>query len=357
MNRDEFTPIVVTDPQSPVLTRFQATGARVMTVAMPRLNGSPVAAARLIHSGAALARVAREARADVMHTFTTRTHLMGAVGSLLCGVPLVWRIGDDTLPAWAMRLFSGAPRSIVGVSDWLTSQYPAVPFDGLVPDGTGTPLAITREEARAELSLPPDALIVAHVGRLVRWKGQDVFLKALGDVARTVPGVHGLVVGNWHAEDDEPGPFGGGEPYARGLRELADRVGLNDPSKQGVTFSGFIRHPGLAYAAADVVVHSSTRPEPFGRTVIEAMMAGRPVIAARAGGPSEIIEDGVSGMLTEPCDVAALASALTAMLTSAPLRERIALGGQQRAERNYSLEIMTRRMENTYRRAIGAGKA
>ena len=354
LDRRAYTPIIVSDTRSPVLDRLRATGDPVLTTPFPRINRSPAFAWRLIRSGWQLAQLARRAHADLIHTFTARTHLIGAVAARLSGIPLVWRIGDDTLPKWAMALFGSVPRRIVAVSDWIAAQYPQLHFDGQVPDGARPPLTISRAEARTELGLPSDALVVAHVGRLVRWKGQAVFIHALAQAALTVPNLRGLIVGTWHAEDDRPGPLGGGESYYRDLRALAVELGLNSPNNERLTFSGFVRDPSLAYAAADLFAHTSTLPEPFGRTIIEAMMAGCPVIAARAGGPAEIIVDGQSGLLTTPGDVPALAAALIELLTSNERRAQLGQAARQRAEAEYTLAIMTRRMEETYRLALAS---
>jgi glycosyltransferase involved in cell wall biosynthesis len=356
LDRRTYTPIVVSDARSPVLDRLRTAGDPVLTTAFPRINRSPAFAWRLIRSGWRLAQLARASHADLMHTFTARTHLIGAVASRLSGIPLVWRIGDDTLSAWMLVTFRRLPHHlvIVGVSNWITSRYPQIPFDGLVPDGARPPLNISREDARAELGLPHDALIVAHIARLARWKGQDVFVRAMAQVTRTIPNVRGLIVGTWHAEDDHPGPLGGGESYYHELRALAVELGLNSPDNERLTFTGFVRDPGLAYAAADLFAHTSTLPEPFGRTIIEAMMAGCAVVAANAGGPAEIVVNGQSGLLTPPGDVAALAAALNDLLTSDARRLDMARAARRRAEAEYSLEQMARRMEATYAAALDA---
>jgi glycosyltransferase involved in cell wall biosynthesis len=354
LDRTAYAPIIVTDTASPILDRLRAANAPLLTMPFPRINRSPAFAWRLIRSGWRLAQLARHTHADLIHTFTARTHLIGAVASRLSGIPLVWRIGDDTLPMWAMTLFGSIPRRIVAVSDWITTQYPRLHFDGLVPDGARPPLAITRADARAELGLPSESLVVAHVGRLVRWKGQAVFIRALAQAASTVPNLHGLIVGTWHAEDDRPGPLGGGESYYRELRALAVELGLNLPNNERLTFTGFVRDPGLAYAAADLFAHTSTLPEPFGRTIIEAMIAGCPVIATRAGGPAEIIVDGHSGLLTTPGDVPALARELIDLLISDERRVQLGQAARQRAEAEYTLAIMTRRMEETYRLTLAS---
>jgi len=342
LNHDEFAPHIVTDPRSPVLDDFRASGAPVLTTPLPQINRSPIFLWRLLYAGARLARLARAARADVMHSFTVRTHLIGAVASKMSGVPLLWRVCDDTLPRWAATLFGRAPRGIVAVSRYIAACYPNLRFDGFAPDGARAPSTISRADARAQLGLREDEFIVAHLGRLVRWKGQDVFIRAMARVAQTIPNARGLIVGAAHAEDDKPGLLGGGETYARQLRALADEL------RAPVTFTGFVREPALVYAAADIIAHTSIAPEPFGRTVIEAMMAGRAVVAANAGALPEIITAG-TGLLTPPGDADALADALIRLLSDAALRAHIGAAARARAQAEYSLDQMARRMEHFYR--------
>ncbi|MCX7838708.1 MAG: glycosyltransferase family 4 protein [Anaerolineae bacterium] len=344
LNRDEFTPIIVTDPHSPVLNDFRASGARVLTTPLPQINRSPMFGWRLFDAGARVARLARIERADVMHSFTVRTHLIGAVASKMSGVPLLWRVCDDTMPRWAATIFGRVPRVIVAVSRYIAAYYPNVRFDGFAPDGARAPSPISRADARAQLGLRDDELVVAHVGRLVRWKGQDVFIRALARVAQKVPRVRGLIVGAAHAEDNKPGLLGGGETYARELRALADEL------RAPVTFTGFVREPSIVYTAADVVAHTSITPEPFGRTVIEAMMHGKPVVASNAGALPEIVPEG-TGLLTPPNDANALADALTRLLINDALRAQLGTAARARAESEYSLNQMARRMEEFYRLA------
>jgi len=352
LDRQTYTPIIVTDPCSPILDRLRASGDPVLTTPFPQINRSPFFAWRLLRSGWQLAQLAQNARADLMHTFTARTHLIGAVASRLSGIPLLWRIGDDTLPTWVMSLFGRVPQCIVAVSHWITTCYPDLAFDGLVADGARPPSPISRAEARAEFGFAPDELVVVHIGRLVRWKGQAVFIRALAQAAQTVPSVRGLIVGTWHDANERPGLLSGGQSYYNELCTLATELGLNSEGFSRIVFAGFVADPGLAYAAADIVVHTSILPEPFGRTVIEAMISGRPVVAARSGALPEIVVEGETGLLTPPGDSMALANALIELLTSDERRLGMGLAARQRAEAEYTLAIMTHRMEEAYQHAL-----
>ncbi len=131
---------------------------------------------------------------------------------------------------------------------------------------------------------------------------------------------------------------------------MAARLGLGDR----------LRIPGecddmpAALALADVVVHASTRPEAFGRVVIEAQAMAKPVIASDLGGPVETVADGVTGWRVKPGDPAALARALDHAL-GLPPEERAALGARARAavRRGYTTEAMQEATLAVYRELLG----
>ncbi len=97
---------------------------------------------------------------------------------------------------------------------------------------------------------------------------------------------------------------------------MARELGLADR----VSFRGFAEDVHAELARLDVLVHASTVPEPLGQVVLEGMAAGLPVVAADAGGPAEIIDDGVDGLLYPPGDEAALAERLRRLADDRELR-------------------------------------
>ncbi|MDD5557487.1 MAG: glycosyltransferase family 4 protein [bacterium] len=96
------------------------------------------------------------------------------------------------------------------------------------------------------------------------------------------------------------------------------------------------------YAAADICVVPSVWREPFGIAAVEAMAAGRPVVASRSGGLADIVEDGATGLLVEPGDARALAAALERLVVDPALRGEMGRAGRERAERLYSWEAVMR---------------
>ena len=95
----------------------------------------------------------------------------------------------------------------------------------------------------------------------------------------------------------------------------------------------------------DVIVHASTAAEPLGRVIIEGMMAGRPVIATRAGGAKEIVTDGETGLLVTPGDVDELREAISRLWIDPDLAARLASAGKTHAEERFSLSTMVERVK------------
>ena len=262
-----------------------------------------------------LSRRLRELHPDVVHTNTLKAALYGGVAGRLAGVPVVWhirdRIADDYLPPISVRVIrqlarvlpsaiittSAATRSTLGATDRVTAVAPSP----VVHD----PVTVTT----AKLLSDGATFVVGIVGRIAPWKGQDVFLRAF---ARAFPAgdARAVVVG---------GALFGEDDFAAELRELAASLGIADR----VEFTGHVTDAVERMHTMHVVVHASVIPEPFGQVVVEAMAAGRPVIASAAGGPLEIVTNEVDGLLVPPGNVAALAAAMARLRDDPALRRRL----------------------------------
>ena len=155
--------------------------------------------------------------------------------------------------------------------------------------------------------------VVAILGRISSWKGQDVLIRALA--ALGAGGERGgepiaLVAGD---------PWQGEEARLHDLRALAAELGVTDR----VRFAGFRSDVENVYGAADVVAVPSTQPDPLPNAALEAAAAGCCVVAADHGGLPEILEDGVTGRLVMPGDPTALAAALDELRADPAARARL----------------------------------
>ena len=151
-------------------------------------------------------------------------------------------------------------------------------------------------------------------GRLTSWKGHAVLLDAIARLNR--PDVMCVFVGSHQ----------GRYRYAKAVEHQATRLGLGERLR----LVGQCDDMPAALALSDVVVHASTKPEAFGRVVIEAQAMGRPVIASDLGGPVETVRHGETGWRVRPNDPDALAAAIGVALDLDP-DERLALGQRARA--------------------------
>jgi glycosyltransferase involved in cell wall biosynthesis len=163
----------------------------------------------------------------------------------------------------------------------------------------------------------PGRLRVGIIGRLDPWKGQHIFLDAF---AKAFPGdeAQAAIVGAKLFGDDR---------YELELERQAVALGLEGR----VAFRGFRDDIQDELRNLDVLVHASTLPEPFGQVVVEGMAAGLAVIAADAGGPAEVVTDGVDGLLCPPGDVDALAAALRRLAADPAFRHQLGSAARLRA--------------------------
>jgi glycosyltransferase involved in cell wall biosynthesis len=189
---------------------------------------------------------------------------------------------------------------------------------------TGADVGSNREAGRQPFEASVEMLCV---GRLNAWKGQEVLIEAVAELRRRGLDAKLRLVGD---------VFGGQRHFWNALATQIARLGL----AEHVTMLGFRTDVGELMTSADVVVVPSQRPEPFGMVVVEAMALGRCVVATAAGGPSEIIEDGVSGLLVPSGSATAIADAVGRLAADPVLAREVAAAARRRAA-GFSHRAMT----------------
>jgi glycosyltransferase involved in cell wall biosynthesis len=332
-------PVLVTAEDSPLVARAKRQGLPVATIPFPRLSRfPPVAPVLLFATGRALARQARLHAAALMITNTSRAHVAGLLASVLTGIPLVWALNDDTLPRWLFRLWLNRPTAVVAISHHIARHYSPGPASGrmrIIYPGVELPARQADGGAfRRQIGIPDGAPLAICVGRLVEWKGADVFIAASARVAPEVPAAHFVLVG----EPDPSEKDRGGE-YRRRLEAQAHAAGL----RERLHFAGFRADVGPAYSAADIVVHAARAPEPFGMVLIEAAAYGAAVIATDAGGPREILVHGETGLLVPPGDAASLAGAMRRLFADPSGARAMGEAGRERVAAHFNLAVTVER--------------
>jgi glycosyltransferase involved in cell wall biosynthesis len=345
---------VILAEDGPLVGRLQSAGVSVEVLPMQtgavslsrdrvRPGGLPLAP--LAFTAAYVARLARRLRRlkpDVVHTNSLKSALYGGAAARLVSRPVVWhlhdRIADDYLPAFACTLVRGAarvlPSAIVANSGTtMRALRGAGPGAVVIPCALGFP---------PHASPPPDGrepLRVGMVGRLDPWKGQHVFLDAFAK-AFAAGSERAVIVGASLFGTDE---------YARALARQVTALGLDGR----VDFRGFRDTIEDELGRLDVLVHASTIAEPFGQVVVEGMAAGLAVIAADAGGPAEVITDGIDGVLYPMGDTDALARALSLLGADAAVRRRLGDRARARAA-DFTADRIAPDVMAVYRRLVPA---
>ncbi len=259
---------------------------------------------------AELAATAR--RYDVVYANSQKAFVLGAIAGAISHRPLIWHLHDIISKAHfgagqrrlQSRLANSLARFVIAPSQPVKAAF--VGEGGrpdivrVVPNGLEAHRAESSPmDLRRALDLTSKPLIGVF-SRLSPWKGQHVVLRALADL----PDVHCIIAGS---------ALFGEHDYEKSLCALAKALGLANR----VTFLGQRTDVPRLMQACDIVVHSSVDPEPFGRTLVEAMLIGTAVIATDAGAASEILGGGEAGTLVPPGDAVALAGAIRETLANA----------------------------------------
>lgn len=278
-----------------------------------------------------LARVIRDFRADVVHLGNgVRANFDGLLAARLTQTPVVCHVKG-------FEKYSGRERAAARRIDALVPMTKAVEehcrrngiagrrvrviYDGI--DAAEFAPQRPASAIRAELGVG-DAPCVGVAGNIQEWKGQVVLVEAMAEVVRAVPAAKAWIIGGVHRA--------GGDYYELLLRRIRE-LGL----ESHICVTGFRSDIADVTDALDVVVHTSTRPEPFGRVILEGMLLGKPVVATAAGGVPELIRDGETGFLFAPGDASALAGHLVRLLGDVALRARVGAAAQSWAQDAFSL--------------------
>ena len=287
-----------------------------------------------------LVRTLRRTRADLVHSHEFTMAVYGAAAARIVGIPYVITMhgAQTVLNAWRRRaaLSWAFRRSLatVGVSDD-TSTYMQhtlkLPPGIITTVRNGIPVRPgVGDPVRAELALAPAEVLLVAVGNLVPRKGHRVLLEALAPLnVPDLPPWRLAIAGR--GRQKEP------------LQQLATELGITTR----VHLLGHRDDVPNLLAAADVFVMPSLW-EGLPLAILEAMFAGKPVVASAISGIPEAIQSGVQGLLVPGGDAPALTRALRELLTDPARRAALGAAGRRRAEAEFTIEHMTDAYERLY---------
>ena len=339
-----FEPTVIFLGPGPFETEVAELGISTHVFPAGRLRGVRQTARTI----GGIAALLRRAQPDLVLNWSAKSQLYGSMAAVAAGMRrrVIWWQHQIPNGHWMDRLATLLPARSIGCSSRACQLgqsrllprrpsfvvHPGIELSGSHPGDEGL---------RGELGIPSGDLVAGIVGRLQPWKGQDRFLAALADLRRRGIDVHGLIVGG-DAYDLSP-------RYASGLRQMVADLGLVDH----VTFTGQVADAAPYLALMDVAVNASVG-EPFGIVLLEAMAAGVPVVAVGEGGPVDIVEPGVTGLLAQDGEPATLADAMAELLRHPARREEMAAQARAACERSFTARRMSEQVVDRLLEVAGA---
>ena len=303
-----------------------------------------------------ITRVAKIARKyDLIYANTQKALVVGALASFLSRRPLVYHLRDilsaDHFSRTNRRVavtLANRFASLVIANSKATqvafveaggrSQITEVVYNGFEPESYLTQ-EVDINQVRQKLGLDGQ-FVVGHFSRLSPWKGQHILLKALAHCPRNVTAIF---VGE---------ALFGEQDYVEQLHKQVAELRL----EKRVRFLGFRSDIVPLMAACDLVAHTSTSPEPFGRVIVEAMLCGRPVVAAEAGGAVELVENGKTGWLIPPGDPQKLAEAIASSRNQPEQAAIIARNAQIQASQRFHLKAINQQVSQLLCRVVKSAR-
>lgn len=300
-----------------------------------------------------LIRLLREGRFDLVHTHLFHADVAGRLAAPLAGVPHLvhtvhvaemrfrpWRfLWARLTDKWCDRIVccSRAVREHHAEKSGLPRSRYEVIYNGIDADAY-RPDPARRAAMREQWGIGPAEVVLSFVGRLDRQKGVEFFLDAAARAHSRRASVRAVIAGD--------GP----------QRGMVEKFLARPGAAQWAKWLGFTPHVAGVLAASDVFLIPS-RWEGFGIAAAEAMAARLPVIGTRVPGLSEVIEDGVTGLLVDSGDVNALVECIERLADDAPLRERMGRAGEDRVRRLFRIDAHLAAHARLYDDVCSPGRA
>ncbi|MFO7870583.1 MAG: glycosyltransferase family 4 protein [Kiritimatiellia bacterium] len=355
LDRKEFIPYAIVPGPGELEDLLHERNVAVNHVNLRRLRRSrnPFRLAMSLLSVSAAVRqltsFIRRENIDLVHANSDTAQIYCGAAAAGAGVPCVWHSRDLTDAGAAGRYMMKRSSRVIAVSETVKRRLLEYSFGEkdtgkirLVRNAVDLEAFHARDtgaDARKEMAAGPENILVGTVGQIVPWKRHDLFLKTADLLAREVPEARFAVAG-----DDL---FGDHPDYVNSLRKKAAEGVL----RGRVSFTGYRRNICAVMKAMDIIVHCAEK-EPFGRSVLEAMALGKPVVAVNSCGPAEIIRDRVNGILVKPGDPGAAAGAVKGLIRDPERAAGLGRAAQERVRRDFKIEDLVETIQRTYRELL-----
>jgi glycosyltransferase involved in cell wall biosynthesis len=344
LDRRAFTPVLYAlhaRPAHAYLAEARALGVEIIDGHVPESLRGPALLGPVVR----LAWQLRRRRIAIVHSYLFHANVVGTLAARLARTPVAL-VSKRSLDVYPNRGELAACRLANRLADRVTANSEAVklhvhrvegcPLDRIIVIPNGIDLdRVTTAAPEGHASLADSRPVIGTIGRLSRKKGQEDLLSAAALILTRMPEVRVVLVGD--------GPLDGQ------LRRQAHDLGIDDR----VRFLGTVADGARLLPLLDVYVLPS-HVEGMSMGLIEAMAAGRPIVATDVGGNAETVIDGVSGLIVPPRAPDRLADAILTLLKDPDRARAMGAAARQRAREHFTVDTMVKRLERLYRERLAA---
>lgn len=325
LDRNRYHPFVAALAGGPLADSVRALHIPLYDL---RLSGR-----RPVHAMAAMSRIIREHEIDIVHSFLFHANVIGGIAGWLCSRPVLWSVATLEGAAWHHPVY----RWLRALPDHVTCSSESVRsfFCARVGMPSARVSVVSHGVAIASSPPPPRSgkdRVIATASRLDEGKGVGDLLKVVARLHRDGCSVTLLVAGDG--------------TQRRTLEDDVRRLDIFDR----VRFLGWRADVAEVLSGADLVVHPSRLGEGMPNVVLEAMAAGRAVVATDTGGTREAVEDGVTGFLVRKGDLRDMYDKIKILLDDRDRLRRMGAAGRERAEARFTMKRMVEGYTELYER-------
>jgi glycosyltransferase involved in cell wall biosynthesis len=347
LNSSAITPIFVLHEIGPLSSLLDSLNIQYEYIFIKNLAGESPYIPKIIFSIVfnffKLNKFIRKNKIDIVHGNDLRINLTWSLPARLSGAFYLWHQRAVMSSSVLWKTSTLMADYFVAISECVYNSLPSnIPKSKkkliLNPFDTRKTYEIkdSRRWVNSIYSIPKNSILLGYIGRLVDWKNIDFLISCFAKYTKKSSlHLHLIIVGV------------GNDKYTNNLRRLVCKLGVNSM----VTFAGFNYDPSRVISAFDLMVAPSDK-EPFGRTLVEAMIQNTPILAAKGGGHSEIIDNGVSGRLYEHNNIDDFISQFNLYINNSKYTHKIINNANTIAKLKYSSHSHAESIVCIYRQSI-----
>jgi len=305
---------------------------------------------RLYFAIPSLISLIRKKKIDILHAHTRVTQVLAYWIHKMTGIQVVTtchgyfrrRLGRRLLPAWGNKVIAiSKPVEEMLIRDFeLSTKHVRTIYNGIDLEGLDRDYAShDPQKSKESYGFTPDDFVIGSMSRLVKDKGHDYLIRAMGLLKDDYPKMKVLIVGDGK--------------YRPALEQLVKKLDLNEC----VVFTGMVQDIARPLAAMDCFVFPATYKEGFGLSLTEALACRKPVIATRIWAIDQILEHEKTCLLIEPKSVEGIIAGIRRLLRDFQIRTKLKNQGRLLVEKRFSIERMADQLDQVYQRRMIVSKS